>query len=136
MAGRIDNPRRPIAPELILCWNEDRCAPSDSTLQRLVYVCYVNENDHGRAAIATRCATSDHVRELGLNYQERIADSHCYVNWRAIRARSPYLLNGSNAAAQKFISASGLWQTNMGNTACTPSGIDLTVTIALPPEPV
>ena len=68
MARRIDNPRRPIAPELILCWNEDLCAPSDSTLQRLVYVCYVNENDHGRAAIAIGCATSDHVRELGLNY--------------------------------------------------------------------
>jgi hypothetical protein len=32
-----------------------------------------------------------------LNHQERIVDSHCDVDWGTIRARSPYVLDGSKS---------------------------------------
>src|SRR5262245_20448353 len=95
MARRIENPRRPIAPELILRRNQDLCTDGDGTLQRLVHVRHVHEDDHGRAPVGRGYPALDGVRELGLNHQERVVDSHRNVNWRTIRAWSPHLLDCS-----------------------------------------
>src|SRR4030095_3267949 len=95
MSRWIEKPRRPVAPELILSRYQDCCAHSDRTLDGLVYVYYVNEDDHGRAPISSGCAAGNHVWKLGLNHQERVVDAHRYMNWGAIRARSPHLLNRS-----------------------------------------
>src|SRR6185436_12038425 len=95
MSRWIEKPRRSVAPELILSRYQDCCAHSHRTLDGLVYVDYVNEDDHRRAPISSRCAARNHVSKLGLNHQERIVDAHRYMNWGAIRAWPPHLLNRS-----------------------------------------
>jgi hypothetical protein len=108
----VDDSGRPVTPELILGGKNDLRTHTDGSLHSLIDVRNVNEDDHRRAPASIRRAADHNVRERRLNHEERAIDTHRYVNWRPIR----------------------LWQTNIGNTACTPSGIDSVVAINLSPE--
>jgi hypothetical protein len=93
MARWIEDPCGPVAPELILRRDEDVCAHGDCTIDGLIHVGYVHEYNYGRTPVTAGHAAGDHIRELGLDYEERPVDAHRDMDWRAIRTWSTHLLD-------------------------------------------
>jgi hypothetical protein len=77
---------------LILCGQQNLRAHRDGSLNGLIDIRDVHEEDDRRAPIWPGCA-ADRARGLGLNHQKRLIDAHRYVNRQAIRARSSHLLD-------------------------------------------
>jgi hypothetical protein len=95
MPTGVDDSGRPVTPELILDGEKDRRAHSDGSVDSLIDVRNVNEDDHRRAPVSSWCAAGRYLRERRLQHEERAIDAHGYVNGRPIRPGPSHLLDSA-----------------------------------------